>query len=670
MNIIINDLQSTQQTSTLSVENTLLHAIDQHRAGHLQQAEQLYKSILQIQPYHADANHNLGALAVQVQRPDLSLALFATALKSNPDQPQFWISYIDALIQTDQIESAHLTLAEGIQQGLQGTAVDALTARLQDVTQFSPLSNPARPGFEDMQALTLLLSEGRYREAQPIAHAMTTNFPLHGFGWKALGLSLAEEGHNEAALIALQKASALSPSDAEAHYSLATLLQKTGELNEAATSYTLSLEINPGFVEAHSNLGTTLHELGRYKEAEAHYRQALELNPKCIGSLLGLGTLYEETNRIVEARFMYIQSLKVMPEKMKLRYSLALSSKTKAQDTNFLEMIAIAQAAQNNDARLSIENMIYLHFALGKCYDDRENYEHAFIHFLEGCKLKRSTINYNRNEASQEISTILDIFDSDTINRLRGAGAASCMPIFILGMPRSGTTLTEQIITSHPDVSGAGEQPYLMQIAQKGMSDQATHSSLISNLRSLNHANLTAWGEKYLSNLKQHAPGSMRITDKMPGNFLLLGLIHLILPNAKIIHIKRNPIDTCLSNFTQLFSSGHEYTYDQEELGYFYADYLRVMRHWSNVLPANAFLDVNYEDIIADQESQARRILDFCGLEWNSACLDFHHNSSRVRTASMMQVRRPMYKSSVERWRHYEKFLMPLLEALDSSPLA
>jgi hypothetical protein len=240
------------------------------------------------------------------------------------------------------------------------------------------------------------------------------------------------------------------------------------------------------------------------------------------------------------------------------------------------------------------------------------------------------------------------------------------VPVFVLGMPRSGTTLTEQIIASHPMVHGAGELPDLEAIIQRDVG--ATGRPFPYNVAALDGIKLAAWGRDYVAGLQRRAPGARRITDKMPANFLDIGLIYLMLPKAKIIHVSRNPMDTCLSCFMQLFGNNYqEHTYDLAELGRYYSDYARLMEHWRSVLPSGAFLDVRYEDVVRDTESQARRIIDFCGLDWHDDCLDFHRSRRSVRTRSVMQVREPIYKSSVERWRAYEKFLAPLLESLEGS---
>ncbi|HSH13907.1 MAG TPA: sulfotransferase, partial [Desulfurivibrionaceae bacterium] len=242
------------------------------------------------------------------------------------------------------------------------------------------------------------------------------------------------------------------------------------------------------------------------------------------------------------------------------------------------------------------------------------------------------------------------------------AGCPSPLPIFVLGMPRSGTTLTEQIIASHPLVHGAGELPDLLELANHPREGAVEGYPL--SLQGLTRSDLVDLGEKYVRGLQARNPAAQRITDKMPANFNCLGLIHLMLPNAKIIHVRRNPVDTCLSGFTRLFNKSQHQSYDLAEIGRYYRNYAELMAHWRRVLPAGAFYEIQYEELVADNENQARALLEYCGLEWHEACLESHKTSRNIRTASVTQVRQPIYQSSVERWRKYEKHLGPLLEAL------
>jgi len=304
-----------------------------------------------------------------------------------------------------------------------------------------------------------------------------------------------------------------------------------------------------------------------------------------------------------------------------------------------------------------------LHFALGKGFDDTRQYDKAFGHFLQGCLLRRKRIEYSTEGNNQYGRNIRTFFSRGNIDQLRGEACSSDVPIFVLGMPRSGTTLTEQIIASHPDVHGAGELPDLLDIAKNpgGTGD----SDYPRSLSGITQAELKIMGERYVAGLKERNPEAAHITDKMPANFNCLGLIHLMLPNAKIIHVKRNPVDTCLSNFSKLF--GHKaqpQSYDLSEIGHYYRNYAKMMERWREVLPEGSFYEVQYEELVADNEHQARALIDYCGLDWDDACLNFHKTKRIVRTASITQVRQPIYKTSVERWRKYEAHLGPLLEAL------
>ena len=475
-----------------------------------------------------------------------------------------------------------------------------------------------------------------------------------------LGNILRGLGRPDEAEASYRQALQTKPDYAEANNNLGNVLQDMGRLEEAETSYRRALQIRPNYADAHYNLASMLQDMGRLDEAETSYRRALQIKPDYAAAHSNLGNLILEQGRLGEAEASYRRALQIKPDFAGTHFRLALTRKAEAGDENMAALIAAEEAMRSGTTPLRDEEAIFLHFALGKSYDDTGDHAKAFSHFLEGGRLKRAAFDYDADKTALHFASIMRNFDAAAIDSLRGGGDPSHLPIFVLGMPRSGTTLTEQIIASHPDVHGAGELPDLMAIAQREIA-AATYPD---NVRLLDPARLSAWGVEYVAGLQRRAPDARHITDKMPANSLAVGLIHLMLPNAKIIHVNRNPVDTCLSCFATLFSRGQEHTYDLAELGRYYAGYARLMDHWRKVLPRGAFLDVQYEDIVADQEAQARRLIEYCGLEWNDACLDFHKNKRVVRTASVTQVRQPIYKSSVQRWRPYEKFLGPLLDAL------
>ncbi|MDP2142531.1 MAG: sulfotransferase [Gallionella sp.] len=470
-----------------------------------------------------------------------------------------------------------------------------------------------------------LYKAGRYAELENQARLFLQRYPDSGFGWKILSAALSLQGKDP--LHALQQTARLLPQDAEVLNNLGDALAKRELLSEAEPYFRRAISLKPQYEDALHNLGVVLIQLGKIDEAENCFLKVLTINSDC-----------------VEAR-----------------YFIAQNKKAKIADENLRALAAIDQRVQQQSLALPTKDQIFLHFALGKSYDNIKEAGSAFPHYAQGTRMKRQTYQYDPSIDTRNIEGLIRIFDAETLNRLRGNGNPSERPIFIVGMPRSGTTLTEQIIASHPDVHGAGELTDLLTITQRNISGVAYPSSILRLDRSM----LDVWAAEYLIAISRDNPGAKRITDKLPANFMAIGLIHLMLPNAKIIHVNRNPMDTCLSCFTMLFKDNHvPWSYDLQELGAFYSGYARLMDHWRRVLPKGTFLDIHYEEIVQDRETQARRLIEYCGLEWNDRCLESHKTERTVRTASLLQVREPVYTSSVERWRCYEKELSPLMTAL------
>jgi hypothetical protein len=305
-----------------------------------------------------------------------------------------------------------------------------------------------------------------------------------------------------------------------------------------------------------------------------------------------------------------------------------------------------------------------LHFALGKAYDDMGEHARAFHHFSVGAKLKRATLTYNEADIFAFFDDIKRTFTKEFIQRDDIIGNPSKVPIFIVGMPRSGSTLTEQIISAHPKVFGAGEiknMSFSVAALRLKFPSLPKYPALASVAKP---SQFDTIAKTYLAAITKISNSAERVTDKLLTNFFFAGLIHMMLPNAKIVHTKRNPIDSCLSTWTKLFKDDMPHSYDLGELGRYHRKYQDLMEHWRQVLPASAFMEVQYEDVVADPETNARRIIDFLGLEWDPRCLKFHESDRPVKTASVSQVRKPIYKTSVERGRRYGAALNPLIEAL------
>jgi hypothetical protein len=323
-------------------------------------------------------------------------------------------------------------------------------------------------------------------------------------------------------------------------------------------------------------------------------------------------------------------------------------------------------AMRDGSVPLTDTDRLQLDFALAKAYADLKDHKRSFERLLSGNKLKRAQIQYDEAAAFALFDRIETVFTPALVRKIEnlGGGDRSPVPIFVMGMPRSGTTLVEQILASHPQVHGAGELKAFNDVVNEVRGPDGQTIPYPEFLPALDARSIGKIGARYLTEIRKLAPQAPHITDKMPSNYYFAGLIHLALPNAKIVHTIRDPVDTCISCFSKLFTAEQNHTYDLGELGRYYRRYQQLMEHWRRVLPPDRILDVRYEDVVADLETQARRIVSHCGLVWDDRCLSFHETDRPVRTASATQVRQPIYNSAVGRWRVYEEFLGPLLTAL------
>jgi tetratricopeptide (TPR) repeat protein len=394
---------------------------------------------------------------------------------------------------------------------------------------------------------------------------------------------------------------------------------------EALESINEAIRLKPGRAPFHHNRAAALRALGRFDEAEADYRAALAIAPD-----------------YAEAYFNY--------------------SATKRFTAEDAPLAAIEKQLQRPGK--SEEDRCFLHFAAGKMLDDCERHSQAFAHYAFGNALRN--VSFDRQAHAAGYDAIIDAFNRDLLAAKVDVGFHSALPVFVVGMPRSGTTLVEQIIASHPAAHGAGELGDILAIAKElpRHADREPYPRCVSRLPP---AIFRGYGEAYVRRVKTLAPSAERIADKMPRNFEQLGLIRLLLPEARIIHCRRHPLDTCLSCYFQRFRAGQEWSYDLADLGFYYRQYRRLMAHWRSVLPGG-MLEVDYEALVADPAAVSRSIIEYCGLPWSEACIDFHASARPVSTASNWQVRRPIYTQAIGRWRNYERHLGPLIEALGEEP--
>jgi tetratricopeptide (TPR) repeat protein len=452
----------------------------------------------------------------------------------------------------------------------------------------------------------------------------------------------------------------LQPNFAEVHNNRGLALAELDRPEEAVASYARAAAIKPDNPETLCNWGVALAQFEKWDEAEAKFRRAIAAHPGFAGAHNNLGLILKERGRLAEATSAVEEAIRLSPKDASYYDNLAAMRPFRVDDNYLTALEGLAAEA----ASLSAVNRMHLHFALAKANEHLGDTDSAFRQLLAANALKRQQVGYDEAATIARMDRTRELFTRAFIREHEGAGVQSPVPIFIIGMPRSGTTLIEQILASHPEIFGAGELTLFEQTADAVGRATPTAPPFPEFVSAMSAQQLRDLGARYLAQLLSRAPGATRIVDKMPANFLYAGLIHLALPDAPIIHAIREPLDTCVSCFSVHFTRGQLHTYDLAELGRYYRHYQSLMAHWRNVLPPGRIFDVRYEELVDDLEGVARRIVARCGLAWDPRCLDFHRNTRAVRTASAMQVRRPIYRSSVGRWRQYRKFLGPLFAAL------
>ena len=476
-----------------------------------------------------------------------------------------------------------------------------------------------------------------------------------------LGAALRDQGKLDEAVAVLREAIRIKPDYAEAFSNLGAGLRDQGKLDEAVAALREAIRIKPNLAVLHFNLSAALRDQGKLDEAVAALREAIRIKPDYPEAHCYLGLVLKQLGRLSEGRAALQDAARLSPHNVKYRRYLGEMLRSVAGDPH----LATLERLAGESASLSVDDRIELHFALAKAYEDAGWYEKAFRQWLDGNALRRRQLSYDESATLGALDHAQSLFTAELFRGSQFTGYPSSLPVFIVGMPRSGSTLVEQILASHPQVFGGGELRYFERIVGELRPIFGDFTNLSAQTPRTTGKDLSEFGARYVAVIERLAPAALHITDKMLDNFAFAGLIHLVLPNAAIIHTVRDPVDTCVSCFSQLFTVGHDYAYDLVELGRYFRHYKDLMAHWRRVLPPGQILDLDYEDVVADLEGAARRVVAHCGLAWDARCLDFHRTERAVRTASAVQVRQPLYKSSVGRWRKYEAFLGPLLTELD-----
>lgn len=532
---------------------------------------------------------------------------------------------------------------------------------------------------------------GRLAEAERHLRECLRLEPASAARMHELGKLVAEQGRREEAIECLRSALRLYPNDAPIWNSLGLVLNDAGRLVDAEQCFARAVSLNPGLAEAYNNLAVVQETQGKFTLAEKNYRQAISLAPRDAAVRNHLGYLLADDGRYEEAMREFEQVLAEVPGDAMAVAGKAhvLEKQGKRQEAydwlrplidggsrnvNAIkifgvvclrlererEAIAPLECALR-DSTLSHSAVSALNFVLGDLYDQLRDTDRAFMHYRKANEAAPHT--FDAVAHAQHVDRIIGAFSFEAMRTLPRADNRDERPVFIVGMPRSGTSLVEQILSCHPQVHAAGELRDLGDLAASLPRVLGAQESYLQVVSMLTREAANQLAETYLSRLTGFSAGASRVTDKMPHNFMRLGLIELLFPGARVIHVARNPLDTCLSLYCLSFNPLHSYTNDLEHLGKYYQQYERLMAHWERTLSI-PMLTLRYEDLVDDPEGKTRSVLEFCGLPWNDRCLAFHESGRHVKTPSYDQVRRPIYRSSVGRWKHYEKFLGPLISTL------
>ncbi len=470
-----------------------------------------------------------------------------------------------------------------------------------------------------------------------------------------LGNVLAASDRVEQALAAYSRAVSIRPDYVNGLYNLARTLLKIGRLDEGIEAYRRMIEIAPRDLEAHNQLGVALMDAGRHQEAGRAFKAALAIDPADAESLNNLGVFQMQMGEIEAARANFISATERDPGFARAYENLARSRRFDSKDLELVERLEKLIRDADGDS----EDRMLFHFALGKILDDLSECERAFEHYRLGNEIKHASVAFDPNAHRAWVDRVIATFTPEIFESKRHLGSESALPVFIIGMIRSGTTLVEQIASSHPSVAGAGELIDMPELAKRLPAVLGVKTSFPECIDGLERDIVAAETDRYLARLRKVDDGAERVCDKLPTNFLLLGLIALLFPRARVIHCVRDPMDVCLSIYFQRFARGHEYAYDLKDIADYYRQYQRLMDHWRRVLPLEIH-DLRYESLVENPEKFSRELIAFLGLEWNPACLNHDRTERVVSTASNWQVRQPVYRNSIQRWRRYERFLEPL----------
>ena len=621
--------------SAASYHANLGEVLRQHHL--VDEAEAALATAIDLDPNNAQAFNNLGIIQFEKKRFDAAAELYRRAIAARPTMAEAYNNLGNALRQV------------GDPEGAMAAYQDALVQRETYPEAYNNLG-------------TLLQRVGRLEEAERALKKAIAQNARYAEAHNNLAQLYAAQGKEVDALRILGEALKFAPANVHTLLITARIQNRRGNFTASEQAARAALRESPDNVDVLVLLGQILHETDCYDEALEVLGKAVALAPGNPEALNFHGMALKSVGRLDEARRQILKSLEISDSLYGAYANLndLVDFSTGEGDALFRRMDAIFEAAPDSEA----EHLLPLHFAFGKALEDRGKHARALDHYIIGGRMKRARLDYDEAETFAFFDSIKAAFPKELFDNYPFDGIADDRQVFIVGMPRSGSTLVEQILASHPDVYGAGEVKHFSRSLGNLRDRFPSLTKYPQMIHQITPAQLGIVANTYSGLISAEAGAAKRITDKLLTNYFFVGLIHLLFPNARIVHTVRNPIDTCLSGFTKLFKDDMPHSYDLAELGRYYSKYSELMEHWEHVLPPGVMHRVAYEDMVADTENTAKALIAFVDLPWDDCCLEFYKSERPVKTASVAQVRKPIYKSAVARWRRYGASLKPLIDTL------
>ena len=636
-------------------------------AGQLDAALAHFESILEEEPEQREALYYLAVCYRQQQDHDRALETLSTLMSAHPDygrsyqeQGYNFVALKDGVAATTAFEKA-VSLNPALLESwrtLHGRYVFlGVSQKIQMAADQIRRLEGIPPALRTVESL---LHEGKLFLAEKLCRQFLKEQPHHKEAMRLLAeLGTRLQILDEAEFL-LESCVEFYPEFDRARYDYVQVLNKRQKYDKSLSEARLLFSSSPKNLLYASAFAAQQEAVGNFEEALFIYEDLLSTQGEFPNMLTSRGHALKTSGRTDEAITSYQRAYRAQPDYGDAYWSLA-NLKTYRFTDDELALMTEQEAGEE----ISAGNRIHLCFALGKALEDRGEFEHSFAYYSRGNDLKRLDSGYRSKAMEEELSKQKELFDRDFFLQRDGMGCDDASPIFVLGLPRAGSTLLEQILASHSQIDGTMELANVIGTANR-LSGQRQYKAALPYpeiLKQLSEEQARQLGEQFIADTQHHRAGGLYFVDKMPNNFRHIPLIQLMLPRAKIIDARRHPMACCFSGFKQLFAEGQEFTYGLEEVGRYYRAYVDIMAHWDSVLP-DRILRVQHEDVIEDLSGQVARILDYCELPFEQACVDFHQNERAVRTPSSEQVRQPIYKSGMEQWQHFSDFLAPLEQAL------